>query len=52
MYFNPGPEEAIRRRLADVASEVSFSRSGGMVARATHAQKLASYFGREVAFDD
>jgi hypothetical protein len=49
MYFYPGPEEAIRRRLADVAREVSFSGREGMVARATHAQKLASYFGREVA---
>jgi hypothetical protein len=49
MYFHPGPEEAIRRRLADVAREVSFSGQEGMVARATHSQKLASYFGREVS---
>lgn len=49
MFFHPGPEEAIRRRLADVAREVSFSDKEGMVARAAHAQKLASYFGREIA---
>lgn len=49
MYFHPGPEEAIRRRLTDVAREVSFSGKEGMVARAAHSQKLAGYFGREVA---
>ena len=49
MYFHPGPEEAIRRRLADVAREVSFSGKEGMVARAAHSQKLAGYFGHEVA---
>lgn len=49
MYFHPGPEEAIRRRLADVARQVSFTGKEGMVAKAAHSQKLASYFGREVA---
>lgn len=49
MYFHPGPEQAIRRRLADVAREVSFASGEGLVARAAHAQKLASYFGREVS---
>jgi hypothetical protein len=49
MYFHPGPEEAIRRRLADVARQLSFSGKEGMVAKAAHSQKLASYFGREVA---
>jgi hypothetical protein len=49
MYFHPGPEEAIRRRLADVAREVSFTGKEGMVARAVHAQKLAGYFGRSVS---
>ena len=49
MYFHPSPQEAIRRRLADVAREVSFDGKEGMVARAAHSQKLASYFGREVS---
>jgi len=49
MYFHPGPEEAIRRRLAEVAEEFSFSGTEGLVAKALQAQKLASYFGREVA---
>jgi len=49
MYFHPGPEEAIRRRLADVAREVSFPGGEGMVARAAHSQKLAGYFTREVS---
>lgn len=49
MYFNPGPEEAIRRRLADVAREVSFSGDEGLVARVAHSQKLAGYFAREVS---
>jgi len=49
IYFHPGPEEAIRRRLAEVAKEVSFSEREGMVARAAHAQKLASFFAREVS---
>lgn len=48
-YFNPGPEEAIRRRLNDVAREVSFTGKEGMVARELHAQKLAGYFGRQVS---
>lgn len=48
MYFHPGPEAAIRRRLADVARVVSFAGKEGMVARAAQSQKLAGYFGREV----
>jgi hypothetical protein len=48
MYFHPGPEEAIRRRLADVAREFSFTGKEGMGAKAVHSQKVASYFGREV----
>jgi len=49
MYFHPSPESAIRRRLADVAREVSFGGNEGMVAKAVHAQNLAGYFGRDVA---
>jgi len=49
MYFHPGPEEAIRRRLADVAQEVSFKSGEGMLARTMHAQKLGGYFAREVS---
>ena len=48
MYFHPGPEKAIRRRLADVAEQVSFKTGEGMVAKAMRADKLASYFGSEV----
>src|SRR5262245_28194493 len=49
MYFHPGPEKAIRRRLADVAEGVSFKSGEGMVAKAMRAEKLASCFGREVS---
>jgi len=49
MYFHPGPEEAIRRRLADVAQEISFKSDEGMVAKAMHSQKLAGYFARDVS---
>ena len=49
MYFHPSPEEAIRRRLAQLAEEVSFKSDEGMVAKAMHAQKLAGFFAREVS---
>jgi hypothetical protein len=49
LYFHPGPEEAIRRRLAEVAAEVSFAGREGLVVRAPHAQKLAGCFAREVS---
>jgi len=49
VYFHPGPEEAIRRRLADIAEEVSFSEREGVVARTARAQSLAGYFAREVS---
>ena len=48
-YFHPSPQEAIRRRLADVARAASFEEPGGMIARAAKAQKLASYFAPEVS---
>jgi hypothetical protein len=48
MYFNPGPEKAIRRRLAAMAEEISFRGQEGIVAKALHAQKFASYFAPEV----
>lgn len=48
-YFHPTPQEAIRRRLADVARTASYTEPGGMIARAAKAQKLASYFAPEVA---
>ena len=49
LYFHPGPEKAIRRRLAEVAEEVSFQSGEGMVAKALHAQKLAGFFAPEVS---
>ena len=49
LYFHPGPEEAIRRRLAEVAEQVSFNSGEGMVAKAMRVEKLASYFAREVS---
>ncbi len=49
IYFNPSPEKAIRRRLVDLAREVSFTGQEGMVAKALHAQKFAGFFGREVS---
>jgi hypothetical protein len=48
-YFHPSPQEAIRRRLADVARAASYTEPGGMIARAAKAQKLAGYFAPEVS---
>lgn len=48
-YFHPSPQDAIRRRLADVARTASYTEPGGLIARAAKAQKLASYFAPEVA---
>ena len=48
-YFHPTPQEAIRRRLADVARAASYTEPGGMIARVAKAQKLAGYFAPEVA---
>ena len=48
-YFHPGPEKAIRRRLTEVAEQVSFISGEGMVAKAMRSEKLASYFAREVS---
>jgi len=48
-YFHPGPEKAIRRRLTEVAEQVSFNSGEGMVAKAMRSEKLASYFAREVS---
>jgi len=48
-YFHPSPQEAIRRRLADVARAASYTEPGGMIARAAKAQKLAGYFATEVS---
>jgi hypothetical protein len=49
MHFHPSPEEAIRRRLTDLAEGVSFKGDEGMVAKAMRAEKLASYFARDVS---
>jgi len=48
-YFHPSPQDAIRRRLADVARTASYTEPGGLFARAAKAQKLASYFAPEIA---
>jgi hypothetical protein len=48
-YFHPSPQEAIRRRLADVARAASYTEPGGMIGRAARAQKLAGYFAPEIA---
>jgi hypothetical protein len=49
LYFNPGPEKAIRRRLADMAEQISFQSGEGMVAKAMRAEKVGSYFAPEVS---
>lgn len=48
-YWHPTPQEAIRRRLADVARAVSYTEPGGLLTRAVKAQELAGYFAPEVA---
>ena len=48
-HFHPTPQEAIRRRLTEVARAASYTEPGGLLARATKAQRLAGYFAPEVA---
>jgi hypothetical protein len=48
-YFHPTPQEAIRRRLADLARAASYTEPGGLIARTAKAQRLAGYFAPEVA---
>jgi len=47
-HFHPTPQEAIRRRIAEVAAAVSYTEPGGLIAQAVKAQKLAGYFAPEV----
>lgn len=42
--FFPSPEKIIRRRLAEVARNVSFTSGGNQMAELARAQKLAGFF--------
>lgn len=46
--FFPGPEQAIRKRLAEVAELGSFAGNEGSAAKVFNAQKLASYFTPDI----
>ncbi len=49
LYFHPGPEEAIRRRLAALARGVSFAEREGVISRAARAEALAGYFAPDLS---
>lgn len=44
----PSPETVIRSRLSALAKSISFSSSGGMLAKAYNAQKAADFFTTDV----
>ncbi len=46
--FFPGPERAIRKRLAELAQTASVPANEGELARVLNANKLVSYFAPEV----
>jgi hypothetical protein len=48
LTFFPGPEQAIRKRLAEVAQLSSFAGNEGPAAKAFNTQKLASFFTADI----
>jgi hypothetical protein len=50
-YFNPAPEEAIRRHLHKLAEVASFESGEGLVARAVAAQQIGGFFGPDIFFN-
>jgi hypothetical protein len=48
LTFFPGPEQAIRKRLAEVAQLASFAGNEGQLAKVANAQKLTSFFTPDV----
>ena len=46
--FFPGPEQAIRKRLAELAQLGSFAGNEGQIAKVANAQKLTSFFTPDV----
>jgi hypothetical protein len=48
LTFFPGPEQAIRKRLAEIAQLSSFAGNEGPAAKALNAQKLASFFTPDI----
>src|SRR6266496_2789540 len=48
LTFFPGPEQAIRKRLGEVAHLSSFAPNEGAAAKAFNAQKLTSFFTPDV----
>lgn len=48
LTFFPGPEQAIRRRLAEVAQLASFAGNEGQIAKVANAQKLTTFFTPDI----
>src|SRR6266481_2836460 len=46
--FFPGPEQAIRKRLAELAKLGSFASNEGALAKGLNSQQLASFFTQDV----
>ena len=51
LYLNPPPEEAIRRRLAQLSKSASFESRESFLARSAAAQEVASFFAAEVSMN-
>jgi len=48
LTFFPGPEQAIRKRLAEVAQLASFAGNEGQLAKVANAQKLTTFFTPDI----
>lgn len=51
IHFHPTPQEAIRRRLVNLAKAASFEKTQGNAAAALNAQGFSEFFGREVTLN-
>lgn len=48
LTFFPGPEQAIRKRLSEVAQLSSFAGNEGQIAKVANAQKLSTFFTQDI----
>jgi hypothetical protein len=51
IYLHPTPQEAIKRRLADLAKVASLEKREGNIAAGLRADEFSGFFGREVALN-
>lgn len=51
IYLHPAPQEAVRRRLVDLAKVATLEKTEGNIAAALSADDFAGFFGREVVLN-